>query len=77
MEEFLPVALIRQRRMKFVARVLFALSVLAVVTPLVVSLLGYNTDLPIVLTAASLLTTGIIFQTRSDPVYARTPQDGE
>ncbi len=77
MEEYPPAAVIRQRRMKCVARALFFLSALAVLTPLVVSLLGYNVDLPLGLIATSLLITGIIFQTRSDPVYARTPQDSE
>lgn len=77
MEEVPTAALTRQRRMKRVARMFFALSALAVLTPLVVGLFGYNTDLPIGLIVAYLMITGTIFHARSDPVYARTSQDRE
>ncbi|WP_312099814.1 hypothetical protein [Corynebacterium dentalis] len=75
MEEFPPAALARQRRMKRVARAFFALSALAALTPIVVGLFGYNTDLPITLITAALMITGIVIQTRSDPAYARTSQN--
>lgn len=71
MEGFPPAAFARQRRMKRIARCFFVLSVLTVLTPVIVELIGYNTTLPTVLIAPGLLVIGVIIQTRSDPAYAR------
>lgn len=73
MEGFSPAAFARQRRMKRVAKCFFILSVLTVLSPVIIGLFGHNTALPISLIAVGLLMTGVIIQTRSDPVYARTP----
>lgn len=56
--------------MKRVAKCLFVLCLATLVTPVVVGLVGHNTALPISLIVLSLLITGVIIQTRSDPAYA-------
>lgn len=77
MESFPPTAFVRQRKMKRIARVFFVVAVLAVATPVVAGLLGYNTDLPIGLIVACLMVVGVIIQARSDPAFARRSHDGK
>ena len=72
MEDLPPAAFARQGRMKRIARCFFVLSLLTVLAPVIVGLLGYNTALPTVLIAPVLLVIGVIIQTRSDPAYAPT-----
>lgn len=72
MEGFSPAAFARQRKMKRIANCFFILSVLTVLSPVIIGLFGQNTVLPISLIAVALLMTGVIIQTRSDPVYWRT-----
>lgn len=59
--------------MKRVARASFVLAVMTVFVPVVVGLFGHNTGMPIGLIVASLMMTGVVIQTRSDPAYLRMP----
>lgn len=70
MESYPPAALARQGKLKIVARGFFGLSLLAVLTPVIIGLFGYDRAFPSVLVAPILLVIGVIIQTRSDPAYA-------
>lgn len=72
MEEIRPSTVARQRKMKRIARCFFVLSVLAILVPVIVGLVGYDTTLPTVLIAPALLVVGMIIRTRPDPTHART-----
>ncbi|WP_299170017.1 hypothetical protein [uncultured Arthrobacter sp.] len=74
MDDILEPALVRQRKMKRLAKALFALAVLAVVLPVLMGLLGNNLAVPVSLLAAVLIIVGVIIWIRSDPAYARALQ---
>lgn len=74
MDDIAEPALIRQRKMKRLAKALFALAVLAVVLPVLMGLLGNNLAVPVSLLVAILMIAGVITWTRSDPAYARALQ---
>jgi hypothetical protein len=77
MDRFPESSLIRQRKMKRLAKVCFALALVAVALPVVVGLLGMNLALPMGLLVAILLIVGVILWTRSDPAYATGLQNRE
>lgn len=77
MEVFPPAAFGRQRRMKRVARCIFAVAVLTVFLPLVAGLFNQNIALPIGVIVAALMMIGVVIQARSDPIFAQRSVDQE
>lgn len=72
MDAFSPSAVVRQRKMKRVAKTFFALAVMTVATPAMLGFFGIITELPLGLMVAFLMVIGIVIQARSDPVFAKT-----
>ena len=70
MDQFPESSLMRQRKMKRLAKACFALVLVAVALPVLMGLLGMNLTLPMSLLAVILLIVGVIIWTRSDPAYA-------
>ncbi|NMR31851.1 hypothetical protein [Crystallibacter degradans] len=77
MDQFPESSLMRQRKMKRLAKACFALVLVAVALPVLMGLLGMNLTLPMSLVAVILLIVGVIIWTRSDPAYAARMQKRE
>ncbi|QTG81548.1 cytochrome d ubiquinol oxidase subunit II [Arthrobacter crystallopoietes] len=77
MDQFPESSLMRQRKMKRLAKACFALVLVAVALPVLMGLLGMNLTLPMSLLAVILLIVGVIIWTRSDPAYSAGMQKRE